>query len=109
MTDEAMKEETVRQLDKRDCVVREGMFVEPCAMLAEMTDTPNAGFSKAKGIARWHYTDMATRQPSRTFFGAKSKEHPNGMLFNFCPWCGTKIDAPFAARDDAQNAQGTPS
>lgn len=87
-----------------DCIVRDGMFVEPCPMLAEMTDTPNAGFSKAKGIARWHYTNMTTRTPSRTFFGAKSKAHPDGMLFNFCPWCGAKIDAPFATGDEKEIA-----
>jgi len=80
----------------KKCTVRDGRFVEPCVTLESMVEIPQAGFSRAKGIARWSYTNLATHKPSRTFFGIKSKAHPNGMLFNFCPFCGEKIDAPFA-------------
>ena len=85
------------------CTVRDGRFVVPCGTLAAQTDTDFAGFSKAKGIARWHYINLKTREPSRTFYGVKSKASPNGFLFNFCPFCGSKIDAPFA--DDGNEAE----
>lgn len=78
------------------CVVRDGNFVDACETLSACTDNIAPGFSKAKGIARWSYTNLKTRQPSRTFYGVKSAESPKGMLFNFCPFCGEKIDAPFA-------------
>ena len=73
------------------CTVRDGRFVEPCDSLAGATDV--GGLSKAKGIGEWSY--YVAGKPSRTFFGVRSKDHPNGLLFNFCPWCGERIDAPF--------------
>ena len=88
--------------EKHTCTVRDGRFVEPCKSLLEQTDIGNAGFSKAKGLARWHYTNLETRKSSRTFFGVKSKASPDGFLFNFCPFCGTRIDAPFNGDDDSQ-------
>lgn len=89
---------------KLKCTVREGRFVDPCDTLESQTDNIAAGFSRAKGTARWHYTNINNRQPSRTFFGVKTRESPNGMLFNFCPWCGERIDAPFADSDDEPEA-----
>jgi hypothetical protein len=83
------------------CSVREGRFVDPCDTLASMVEIQAAGFSRGKGIARWAYTNTQTLEPSRTFFGVKTKERPNGMLFNVCPWCGERIDAAFASNDDA--------
>lgn len=82
------------------CIILDGRFVIPCDSLSTQTDTPHAGFSKAKGIARWHYTNLKTGEASRTFFGVKTKASPNGFLFNFCPFCGGKIDAPFAEKDE---------
>lgn len=82
--------------DRTKCSVRDGTFVEPCKTLAEAVDNNIPGFSMAKGIFRQDLTNMNTRQPSRTMFGIKSKRFPNGLLFNNCPWCGERIDAPFA-------------
>lgn len=82
------------------CTVREGHFVEPCTTLDENTDNPQAAFGKAKGITAWRYTSMTTHQPSRTFFGVKTKQNPNGHLFNFCPFCGEDISKPFMSEDD---------
>ena len=85
------------EVEKRvKCEVREGRFIEPCDTLNSMVEIIAPGFSRAKGIVRWTYTNVTTLQTSRIFFGMKSKDHPNGMLFNFCPWCGEQIDAPFA-------------
>jgi hypothetical protein len=81
------------------CTVSDGRFVEPCDGLAELVENPNSAFSRAKGITCWNYTNMETLKPSRRFYGVKSKSHPNGLLFNFCPLCGTDISAPFAGQD----------
>ena len=83
------------------CEVREGRFIDGCDTLEEMVANYAPGFSATKGIARWNLTNMATHQPSRSYYGMKTKEHPKGFLFNFRPFCGTKIDAPFNSEDDA--------
>jgi hypothetical protein len=41
------------------------------------------------------YTNLTTHEPSRSMVGLKCDAHKNGMLFNFCPICGTDISAPF--------------
>lgn len=81
--------------DSRDCKVRDGRFVDPCESLASVVANNTPGFSAVKGIAQWNMTNIETHQPSRTYFGVKTKEMPNGFLFNFCPFCGVKIDEPF--------------
>lgn len=86
--------------DKNKCSVKDGAFVEPCKLLAEAVDNNIPGFSKAKGIFRQDLTNMTTGQPSRTMFGIKTKQFPNGLLFNNCPWCGEQIDAPFIEQSE---------
>jgi hypothetical protein len=82
------------------CTVREGRFVDPCDTLDRMVENQFSAFSRAKGITRWAYTNMKTREPSRTFFGVKCRAQPNGILFNFCPFCGAQIDVPFVGHGD---------
>lgn len=78
---------------KEKCEVRDGKFVEPCRMLHEAGEAGNPR-GKQKGIYAWEYRDR--QGPTRTMFGAKSGEHvEKGLLFNFCPFCGERIDAPF--------------
>lgn len=86
--------------DWTKCVVRDGNFVDACSGLRNVTDHYGA-YGRGKGIARWEYSNMQTGKPTRAFYGVRSKEHPAGMLFNFCPFCGEKIDAPF--NRDAEN------
>lgn len=81
--------------DKSKCAVRAGNFVIPCQTLSDLIDDNALGFSRAKGIVQWNYTNMKTSQPSRSFVGAKTKAYPKGFAFNFCPVCGTDISAPF--------------
>ena len=98
-------EEIVKGLSTTEvayCSVREGNFVEPCTALSANTDNAFSAFSKAKGVTRWAYSDMTTHEPSRTFFGVKTKAHPDGFLFSFCPFCGVDISAPFASKDDTK-------
>lgn len=78
----------------KKCRVRAKRFVEPCESLARITDVAGS-FGKSKGIAEWNLIDMKTGRARRSYFGIRSKSYPNGFLFNFCPVCGTKIDAPF--------------
>ena len=79
----------------RKCAVREGRFIDPCAPLDENVANNTPGFSATKGIAHWQLMNLETHKPSRSYFGVKTKANPNGFLFNFCPFCGVKIDAPF--------------
>lgn len=73
------------------CAIRDGRFVVPCATLAGAV---------GGAVAHAHYVDMAKRQPSRSFFVLKSGAHKNGIAMNVCPFCGERIDAPFA--DDSK-------
>lgn len=75
------------------CVVRDGRFVEPCEDLSNECEFGNPPPGKARGIYSWMYFN-AEHKPTRTFFGVKSTYRPKGMAFNFCPWCGERIDAP---------------
>ena len=74
------------------CVV-EGAHVTPCDGLDGVTE--HALTSKGKGIHCWAFTNLATGKPSRTFYGVRSGDHVKpGIAFNFCPFCGTRIDGP---------------
>ena len=75
------------------CTVRDGKFVEPCRSLAEVSEYGNPR-GKQKGVFAWAL--YVGREPSRTFFGVKSGEWvQKGMAFNYCPFCGEKINAPY--------------
>ena len=87
---------------RTQCTVRDGRFVEPCVTLASNTDNHIPGFSKAKGIFRRELTNRKTLKPSRTYYGIRSKAHPNGFLFNVCPFCGEDISAPFTSNEEGQ-------
>lgn len=88
--------------DTRDkCEVRDGRFVEPCDTLSRATDVFQPAFSKGKGVFRIELTDRVKRAHSRTYFGIRTKEFsPGGILLNFCPFCGSAIDAPFSAPEE---------
>jgi hypothetical protein len=85
---------------KTECTVRDGRFVEPCDALSELIDVDAPGFSRKRGVFQNTYTNMKTHGPSRSFVGLKCDTYKNGMLFNFCPICGTKIDEPFASDNE---------
>ena len=67
------------------CTV-EGKHVIPCKALTSASEGRSTG--KARGVYVWPITNTATGEPSRTMFGAVTSEHPKGLIFNFCPWCG---------------------
>ena len=79
--------------EKVNCTVREGRFVEPCVSLQSVID--GYGYGKKKGVFHMTLTNMKEMKPSRSYVGIKTNNHPNGFLFNVCPFCGERIDAPF--------------
>lgn len=85
---------------KIECTVRDSKFVEPCDALAELIDTHQPGFSRKRGMFQTTYSNIHTHEPSRSFVGIKCDAYKNGMLFNFCPVCGTDISAPFTEKDE---------
>ena len=85
------------KIETAKCSVRDGSFVEPCTPLQMVTDV--GGISKAKGIAVWQYFSTKNYKPSRTYYGVRSKGRPDGLAFNFCPFCGEAISAPFMAEE----------
>jgi hypothetical protein len=82
---------------KLKCTVRENRIVEPCAGLSDASEAGNPSGIK-RGIFAWVYFNTQSEEsgPSRIFFGAKSgNATKNGVAFNYCPFCGEQIDAPF--------------
>lgn len=76
------------------CTISEGRFVVPCVPLADAV---------GGAVAHAHYFDMASRRPSRSYFVLKSGAYRDrGMAMNVCPFCGERIDAPFAENDDSE-------
>ena len=76
------------------CTVTDGRLVEPCEMLDKMAEAGNPPPGKQRGLYEWRLFDTNTHQRTRSFFGVKTTSAPKGMAFNFCPWCGERIDAP---------------
>lgn len=78
------------------CTLSEdGKIIAACARLAEATefDQPRG---KKKGVFLWDFENAKTGA-RRTMYGVKSGTFvKDGLLFNFCPFCGEKIDSPFA-------------
>lgn len=82
------------------CIVKNGKFVEPCDRLHSASEQGNPSGNK-KGIFAWAYNNQ--EGPTRTMFGVKGGEHiKNGLLFNFCPFCGERIDTPFNDNNENQ-------
>lgn len=73
----------------KKCVVVNNI-VTPCDRLADIIEGSGVETSK-KGVCMWVYTNSYTGETSRQFIGAKSKVWPNGLVFNFCPYCGERI------------------
>lgn len=84
------------------CSIRDGRFVDPCWPLEENVHNHAPGFIKAKGIGEWSLTNITTHKPSRRYYGVLTRANPTGFLFNFCPFCGTDISAPFKDKEGAE-------
>lgn len=77
------------------CTVEGGKFVQACDLLKRNTEQ-NHPVGKRKGIFSWALSSPSAGK-TRTFYGSKSGEMVSaGMAFNFCPFCGADISAPFS-------------
>lgn len=70
----------------------DGRHVIPCAALSEASEGTKSG-GRARGIYVWPLVNLDTHQPTRTMFGAVTTANPKGVIFNFCPWCGSDLRA----------------
>lgn len=85
---------------RTECTVRDGRFVVPCDILAKATDVYHPSFSKTKGLFRVELFDRVKMEPSRSYHGVRTKAFDKGgILFNYCPFCGTDISAPFSPEE----------
>lgn len=86
-----------------ECRVRDGNFVEPCSALQECI--AGSAFDKRKGVVQWNFMNMKTGEWSRSIIGIRSGQHAEkGIVFNYCPFCATKIDTPVVPADEAAAA-----
>lgn len=80
-------------------VSEDGKHIYPCKTLYESSEYGNPR-GKQKGVFHWEYHTIESNGPVRGFYGVKSGEFVSkGMAFNYCPFCGEKIDAPFSTPD----------
>lgn len=94
-------------MEQNKCTVSEdGKRVSPCDLLTKACELGNPR-GRAKGVFSWVLYNIDKPRdagPARVFFGIKSGEFvAKGFAFNFCPFCGERIDAPLAS--GAEEAQ----
>jgi hypothetical protein len=78
---------------KNKCTVRDGLFVEPCDALQAACDGPG---SRSKGVRLIALSSLTSGKQTRSFVVLHSGEYAKkGIALNWCPLCGTPIDAPF--------------
>lgn len=94
--------------EKTKCEVREGRFIDPCKFLQEATDIHQPAFSRAKsGLFRTELYNRNTGEMSRSYHGMRTKKYPRGgVLMNYCPFCGTCIQAPFYEDETTEPEKG---
>jgi hypothetical protein len=91
------------------CKVKDGKFVIPCKGLASVAE-PMYGRKPRRGVVQWTLYKIGDSDfsKSRTFFGVASGAHAaKGICFNYCPFCGKDISAPFQA--EKVNVKDRPS
>lgn len=90
---------------KHECSVRDGRFIEPCDTLEQFIASHAPYAVRGSGFFHLTYTNINTLKPTRSMVGYKTPQKKKGLLINFCPWCGTKIDAPFVEPEDPPKAK----
>lgn len=78
---------------KRNCTVRDNAFVEPCDGLQKLI---------GRAVDLVEYTNFKLMKPTRSFVTIKSGEfQKQGLVANFCPVCGERINHAVEAADAA--------
>lgn len=81
-------------IDDKCTVTDDGKIVNPCKALTRATEFGSPS-GKRKGIWCWEYHGIKDPGPKRRFWGTKSGDFvEKGIAFNFCPFCGEKIEQP---------------
>ena len=70
----------------------DGNNLEPCDALSEACST--VALSKRKGVYIPTMSNRKTGEMRQPYAAIKTPVHPDGIIFGFCPFCGTKIYAP---------------
>jgi len=82
------------------CKITDGKFVEPCTSLAGAMD--GSGFTQGRALYLHQTVNLSTLKPCRSFVVLRMGDHvQKGIALNVCPFCGERIDAPFADNDEA--------
>ena len=71
--------------DTKECYVKD-RFVFPCRILSERLVEPGR-----IGISIWSITNIRKGTDVFSFASHKISKKDNGMVLNYCPWCGGKI------------------
>lgn len=79
---------------KGKCEIEAGKFLRPCDPLSETMEIGHPT-GKRKGI--FMHALSTLEGPTRSMASAKSGAFvKGGILFNYCPFCGVDISAPFS-------------
>ena len=66
----------------------DGRFFKPCKLMDLMLDETN---SRSKGISILELTNFETLRVWHVGVALRTKEKPNGLMLNYCPWCAAEI------------------
>lgn len=88
----------------KTCSVRDGRFVEPCSSLWSTFE--GSAFGKGRALFLYIMVNLKTLTPTRSFVVLRMGDHKQkGIAINVCPFCGERIDAPFAEPERARCIQ----
>lgn len=80
------------------CTVTDGI-ITPCTGFDSVISIDG---SRGKGVTLLHIRNLATLEVTRTFAVLRSGTiRKNGIIMNYCPFCGEAIAEHMKAADDA--------
>lgn len=69
----------------------EGMRVIPCKFLQKASKGSIAA-RKSDGVFEWNFANLTSpERNTRVMFGVRSGEYKKGLIFNYCPFCGSDL------------------
>ena len=77
--------------EKRKACTIDGKRVKPCWALDETVG--GTAFDNHKGVVVWTLMNEETGGRALTLYGVRSGKYAkNGLVFNFCPFCGNPVN-----------------